>query len=45
MQSSTLQDIYCAGSNDLASDLPGIGSGWQQSKQDWRLLAVMGEHI
>ena len=45
MQPNTLQDIYCAGSNDLAGDLPGIGSGWQQSKQDWRLLAVMGEHI
>ena len=30
---------------DLAGSLPGIGSGWQQSKQDWGLPAVMGEHV
>ena len=26
----------------LAADDPGTGSGWQQSKQSWALLAVVG---
>ena len=30
---------------DLAGSLLGIGSGWQQSKQDWGLPAVMGKHV
>ena len=45
MQSGSLQGLYSAKGADLAGSLPGIGSGWQQSKQDWGLPAVMGEHV
>ena len=43
--SGSLQRLYSAKGADLAGSLPGIGSGWQQSKQDWGLPAVMGEHV
>ena len=45
IQSGSLQGLHSAKSVDLAGSLPGIGSGWQQSKQDWGLPAVMGEHV
>ena len=45
MQSGSLQGLYSAKSVDLAGGLPGIGSRWQESKEDWGLPAVMGEHI
>ena len=45
MQSGSLQGLYLVKGVDLAGSLPGIGSGWQQSKQDWGLPAVMGEHV
>ena len=45
LQSGSLQGLYSVKGVDLAGSLPGIGSGWQQSKQDWGLPAVMGEHI
>ena len=43
--SGSLQGLYSAKGADLAGSLPGISSGWQQSKQDWGLPAVMEERV
>ena len=41
-QTSSLQGSRSVNSDILAVNAPGIGSGWQQSKQSWALLAVVG---
>ena len=38
-----LQGCLCESADTLAVNDPGIGSGWQQSKQNWAHLAVVGE--
>ena len=42
-QASSLQGLRCVSNEILAVDDLGIGSGWQQSKQNWALLAVVGK--
>ena len=42
-QASGLQDADCVNHSHLADNSLGSGSGWQQSKQNWMPLAVMGE--
>ena len=42
-QASSLQGSLRVSTDTLAADDPGIGSGWQQSKQNWALLAVVGQ--
>ena len=42
-QASSLQGSHCVSSDILAVDDLGTGSGWQQSKQNQALLAVVGE--
>ena len=41
-QTSSLQGSRNVNSDILAVNSPGNGSGWQQSKQSWELLAVVG---
>ena len=41
-QAGSLQGSRSVSCNLLAANDPGIGSGWQQSKQNWTLLAVVG---
>ena len=41
-QAGSLQGSCSVSCNLLAANDPGIGSGWQQSKQNWTLLAVVG---
>ena len=38
-----LQGHLIVGLDALAVNDPGIGSGWQQSKQNWAHLVVVGE--
>ena len=42
-QASSLQGCNGGSRRTLAADDPGTGSGWQQSKQSWALLAVEGK--
>ena len=44
-QAGSLQGSCSVSCNLLAANDPGIGSGWQQSKQNWTLLAVVGHWI
>ena len=41
-QASSLQGLCGVSSSILAVNDPGTGTGWQQSKQNWALLAVVG---
>lgn len=41
-QASSLQGSHGASYGILAVNDPGTGTGWQQSKQNWALLAVVG---
>ena len=41
-QAGSLQGSHGVSRDILAVNDPGIGSGWQQSKQNWTLLAVVG---
>ena len=41
-QADSLQGSRGVNCDILAVNVPGIGSGWQQSKQNWALLAVVG---
>ena len=42
-QATGLQDADGVNHSHLAANNLGRGSGWQQSKQNWIPLAVMGE--
>ena len=42
-QAGSLQGSCRVSSSILAVNDPGTGSGWQQSKQNWALLAVVGK--
>ena len=42
-QASSLQGFHGVNHDLLAANDLGIGSGWQQSKQNWALLAVVGK--
>ena len=42
-QASNLQGHYNVNCGDLVANDLGNGWGWQQSKQDWALLAVVGQ--
>ena len=41
-QASSLQGSRCVSNDILSANDPGTGSGWQQSKQNWVLPAVVG---
>ena len=41
-QAGSLQGSHGVSRDILAVNDPGIGSGWQQSKQNWALPAVVG---
>ena len=41
-QAGSLQGSRCGSSDILTANDPGTGSGWQQSKQNWALPAVVG---
>ena len=41
-QASRPQGYHHVNGDTLAANDPGIGSGWQQSKQNWARLAVVG---
>ena len=41
-QADSLQGFCSVNYSILAANDPGIGSGWQQSKQNWALPAVVG---
>jgi hypothetical protein len=41
-QAGSLQGSHSVDCDILAVEDPGIGSGWQQSKQNWALPAVVG---
>ena len=41
-QAGSLQGSRCVSSDILTANDPGTGSGWQQSKQNWALPAVVG---
>ena len=41
-QAGSLQGHRGVSSGILAVNDPGTGTGWQQSKQNWALLAVVG---
>ena len=41
-QADSLQGFCSVNCTILAANDPGIGSGWQQSKQNWALPAVVG---
>ena len=42
IQAGSLQGLQSVSCDDLAVKDLGTGTGWQQSKQNWVLLAVMG---
>ncbi len=42
-QASSLQGPHGVNCDILAANDPGTGSGWQQSRQNWALLAVVGQ--
>ena len=42
-QTGSLQGSHDVSCDILAANVPGIGSGWQQSKQNWALPAVVGQ--
>ena len=42
-QAGSLQGPHGVSCGALAVNDPGIGSGWQQSKQNWALPAVVGQ--
>ena len=42
-QADSLQGLHGGNCEVLAANDPGIGSGWQQSKQNWALSAVVGK--
>ena len=42
-QTGSLQGTLGVSRGFLAANVPGIGSGWQQSKQNWALPAVVGK--
>ena len=42
-QASSLQGSHGVNRDILAANDLGTGSGWQQSKQNWALLAVVGK--
>ena len=42
IQAGSLQGCGGVSYHNLAANVLGIGSGWQQSKQNWALPAVMG---
>ena len=42
-QTSSLQGSHDVSHDILAANVPGIASGWQQSKENWALLAVVGK--
>ena len=44
-QAASLQGSLCVNRDILAVNDLGIGSGWQQSKQNWALAAVVGQRI
>ena len=44
-QAGSLQGSRSVSCDLLAANDLGIGSGWQQSKQNWTLLAVVGYWI
>ena len=44
-QAGSLQGSRSASCDILAANDLGIGSGWQQSKQNWALPAVVGQQI
>ena len=44
-QADSLQGFCSVNCTILAANDPGIGSGWQQSKQNWALAAVVGQRI
>ena len=41
-RASSLQGHTCVSRSGLANNDPGTGPGWQQSRQNWTLLAVVG---
>ena len=44
-QADSLQGLQGGNVEVLAANDPGIGSGWQQSKQNWALSAVVGKWV
>ena len=42
-QTGSLQGTLGVSRGFLAANVPGIGSGWQQSKQNWALPAAVGK--
>jgi hypothetical protein len=44
-QADSLQGLQGGNVEALAANDLGIGSGWQQSKQNWALSAVVGKWI
>ena len=44
-QAASLQGSLDVNRDILAVNDPGTGSGWQQSKQNWALAAVVGQRI
>ena len=41
-QAGSLQGLHGVSCETLAVDDPGTGSGWQKSKKNWALPAVVG---
>ena len=44
-QAAGLQGLPCVSRGVLAVNNLGIGSGWQQSRQNWMPAAVVGQRI
>ena len=44
-QAAGLQGLFCEARGALAVTDLGIGSGWQQSRQNWMPAAVVGQRI
>ena len=44
-QAAGLQGLLCVNRDFLAVNDLGIGSGWQQSRQNWMPAAVVGQRI
>ena len=44
-QAAGLQGLLCVDRGALAVKDLGIGSGWQQSRQNWMPAAVVGQRI
>ena len=44
-QAAGLQGLLCVNRDFLAVNDLGIGSGWQQSRQNWMLAAVVGPKV